>query len=138
MGGYFSLSTTCPSKGVLFLNFFMVSHVATICTFGPILADLLELFFGASNHCHELWVEGPRLLLKQLFSKSEKNRQKMGWKSLYCGHLQITTICQILSFKKFYFVFSKLNLNFLMWLCVAVLCTIVLNVSVFFCYYLHI
>ena len=54
MGGYFSLSTTGPSKGVLFFNFFMVSHVATICTFGPILVDLLELFFGPNNHCHEL------------------------------------------------------------------------------------
>ena len=32
----------------------MVSHVATICAFGPILVDLLELFFGPSNHCHEL------------------------------------------------------------------------------------
>ena len=56
MAGYFSLSTTGPSKGVLFFNFFMVSHVATICTFGPILVDLLELFFGPSNHCHELWL----------------------------------------------------------------------------------
>ena len=54
MAGYFSLSTTGPSKGVLFFNFFMVSHVATICTFGPILVDLLELFFGPNNHCHEL------------------------------------------------------------------------------------
>ena len=54
MAGYFSLSTTGPSKGVLFFNFFMVSHVATICTFGPILVDLLELFFGPSDHCHEL------------------------------------------------------------------------------------
>ena len=44
MGGYFSLSTTGPSKGVLFFNFSIVSHVVTICTFGPILVDLLELF----------------------------------------------------------------------------------------------
>ena len=56
MAGYFSLSTTGPSKGVLFFNFFMVSHVATICTVGPILVDLLELFFGSSSHCHELCI----------------------------------------------------------------------------------
>ena len=59
MAGYFSLSTTGPSKGVLFFNFFMVSHVATICTVGPILVDLLELFFGSSNHCHQLCDGGP-------------------------------------------------------------------------------
>ena len=41
---------------MLFFNFFMVSHVATICAFGPILVDLLELFFGPSNHCHELYI----------------------------------------------------------------------------------
>ena len=41
-------------KGVLFFNFFILSHVVTICTFSPILVDLLELFFGPSNHCHEL------------------------------------------------------------------------------------
>ena len=34
----------------------MVSHVATICAFGPLLVDLLELFFGPSNHCHELCI----------------------------------------------------------------------------------
>ena len=32
-------------KGVLFFTFFVVSRVATICTFSPILADLHELFF---------------------------------------------------------------------------------------------
>ena len=44
-------------KGVLFFNFFILSHVVTICTFGPILVDLLELFFGSTNHCHELWLK---------------------------------------------------------------------------------
>ena len=42
---------------MLFFNFSIVSHVVTICTFGPILVDLLELFFGPSNHCHELWLK---------------------------------------------------------------------------------
>ena len=46
IGRYFSLSTTGPSKGVLFFNFFIVSHVATICTFDPMQVDLLELFFA--------------------------------------------------------------------------------------------
>ena len=36
IGGYFSLSTTGPSKGVLMLKNFIVPHVATICNFGPI------------------------------------------------------------------------------------------------------
>ena len=33
-------------KGVLFFNFLIVSHVVTICTIGPILVDLLELFLA--------------------------------------------------------------------------------------------
>ena len=68
MGGYFSLSTTGPSKGVLFFNFFMVSHVATICTFGPILVDLLELFFGPNNHCHELCIASSSNLVRSYIS----------------------------------------------------------------------
>ena len=43
-------------KECCFLIFFIVSHVVTKCTFGPILVDLLELFFGPSNHCHELYI----------------------------------------------------------------------------------
>ena len=50
------LSTTGPSKGVLFFNFFIVSHVATICTFDPMQVGLLELFFCSSDHWHELWM----------------------------------------------------------------------------------
>ena len=46
IGGYFSLSTTGPSKGVLFFNFLIVSHVATLCTFDPMQVELLELFFA--------------------------------------------------------------------------------------------
>ena len=46
IGRYFSLSTTGPSKGVLFFNFFIVSHVATICTFDPMQVELLVLFFA--------------------------------------------------------------------------------------------
>ena len=46
IGGYFSLSTTGPSKGVLFFNFFIVSYVVTICTFDSMQVELLELFFA--------------------------------------------------------------------------------------------
>ena len=74
IGGYFSLSTTGPSKGVLFFNFFIVSHVATICTFDPMQVELLELFFCSSDCWHELCpIEDPSLKIQIedpfLFSK---------------------------------------------------------------------
>ena len=65
------------SKGVLFFNYFIVSHVATECTFGPILADLLELFFCPSNHCHELWIVWPRLM-----HSPRKRREEMPFYSI--------------------------------------------------------
>ena len=46
IGGYLSLSTISPSKGVLIFNFFIVSHVAQICTFRSIEVYLLELFLA--------------------------------------------------------------------------------------------
>ena len=46
IGGYFSIGTTSPSKGVLYFNFFIVSHVATICTFDPMQVELLCTFFA--------------------------------------------------------------------------------------------
>ena len=57
IGGYFRLSMTGPSKGVLFFNFFIVSHVVTICIFDSMQVELLELFFFCSSDCwHELCI----------------------------------------------------------------------------------